>query len=316
VQKSITYKQVRWTSEGRDLQSLLQRAIRKLPAALDRHRPVDEQESAFHALNHHRSQDGALFSEVVQYTQGQHQQMLVKAPNAPEYGLEEYPPPENSDGHEREFLGSQLFFVVDHNHVALVQSQALSSRHLERYLRWLLAERLDLLEQEERFFLADQVAPKEKERITRSHAKKIRLGADLVTRAELPQSEARELVQHIPYGRGAELLRAAFGDRWKAMAHFSDALDEANIEVALEIRYKYRTTPNAQEFLDQVAISLRHAEPEDVEVELSDGGKIKGNDLRLSAKLRVEANNGRVDRQQLCEQMTDWLRQQIDRGVR
>ena len=119
-------------------------------------------------------------------------------------------------------------------------------------------------------------------------------------------------VKWIPKGIGADLIKAALGEDWLNSLKLEDALDEANLQVNLEITYLRKTTSTGQKMLDNIASSLRHIEPDDVKIELNGGGLVKGNDLKLTGPISVQYNNGLIDESDLYNQMHSWLLQKIE----
>jgi len=106
---------------------------------------------------------------------------------------------------------------------------------------------------------------------------------------------------------GADVIQAALGSDWFNKLDLDSSLDEANLQVTLEITYLRKTTGNGQRMLDNIATSLRHIDEADVKINLHGGGTIKGGDLKLTGSVSVKTNNGLVDETDLYHQLHLWI---------
>lgn len=118
-----------------------------------------------------------------------------------------------------------------------------------------------------------------------------------------------------PIGRGFDVLRAALGEQWRQDLRLEESLDEANIHVNVEVKYIRKTTESAHRMLDSIAGAMRHAEPEDVKIELEGGTVLRGEDLKLTGHLSVDHYNGIADESDLYNQMTEWFLRGIKDGT-
>jgi hypothetical protein len=94
----------------------------------------------------------------------------------------------------------------------------------------------------------------------------------------------------------------------------SDAVD-GNIEVSLKIRYKRTTTEKAHKVLDNIALAVRNLDEDDVKLTLAGGGTVKGDELKLSAPISIQARDGIPNPDELFEKMREWLLQQIENQI-
>lgn len=332
----ITYKRVVLTGKHEPLQHLLVSAL-AAPAstakAAARREPVTEDGSVVRLINRTKVYAGMFFGQFVIFERGRGQPLIETEDD----GAEAYPiatittdaiGEQEQRQRQREFIESVLYFGAFDNHLLVVQSQALKARDLEAHLSWLLQTRTDKLDRGTALILQDKPPESTIEKVRASSVKSIVIGSPVTTcvvqePAETrPQpGEARETqsaaVRFMPVGAGADLLRAVMGENWFERINLTDALDEANIRVRLEVTYLKRTTTEGQRVLDTLAASMRHVDDSDVEVVLARGGSIKGDELRLRGTVSVKAINGAVDEDDLYHQMHDWLvtmvaREEID----
>lgn len=75
-------------------------------------------------------------------------------------------------------------------------------------------------------------------------------------------------VQFKPSGIGTKILNSVLGDGWATKLDLEDSLDDANLQVKLEISYNRKTTGSGQFVLDSIATSLRDLDDDNVKIEL------------------------------------------------
>ena len=121
-------------------------------------------------------------------------------------------------------------------------------------------------------------------------------------------------IKYRPIGKGGALLKAFFGDNWANDINIKDSLDEANLQVSLEITYFRKTNDSGQAVIDSIATSLRHLDEDDISIKLQGGGEITGKEIKLSGKISVEYNNGIIDENDLFLKMHKWLFSKLDAG--
>lgn len=121
-------------------------------------------------------------------------------------------------------------------------------------------------------------------------------------------------MKFMPTGKGGNILKAAFGEKWFDDLKLEDSLDESNLQVNLEITYFRKTNKDGQLLMDTLATSLRNMDEDDIEITLKGGGTIKGGDLKLSGSINVQYNNGLIDENHLYLQMHKWLHAKIGAG--
>ncbi|MCV5778902.1 hypothetical protein OFN45_31830, partial [Escherichia coli] len=86
-------------------------------------------------------------------------------------------------------------------------------------------------------------------------------------------------IKYRPIGKGGALLKAFFGDNWANDINIKDSLDEANLQVSLEITYFRKTNDSGQAVIDSIATSLRHLDEDDISIKLQGGGEITGKEI-------------------------------------
>lgn len=78
----------------------------------------------------------SFFGDLTVYTRGFMQALLHNEQDVAMLPVEQQPPPAG-----REYIHSMMYWMAIGNHVVTIQSRSLTTKHLEQYLTWLLAER-------------------------------------------------------------------------------------------------------------------------------------------------------------------------------
>lgn len=225
----------------------------------------------------------------------------------------------------KEFIESMLYFGVKNNHLVVIQSMALKSRDLEAHLKWLFDYYTEKFTSRSAFILQDKPSNDVAKRLERNPAKSICIGAPIETdEGQLVDSpehvkdgeksvtvNSTNKIKYMPKGVGADIVRSLVDQDWFNRQELTEALDEANLKVSLEITYLRKTTKQGHKLLDNMATALRHQHEDDVKVVLDGGGIISGSDLKLTGKLSVRLYNGIIDETDLFDKMTTWLKDKI-----
>lgn len=301
------------------LQSKMTAALSKLKTVGKRKQISGDDDRYVRMIIYHRAYGDMLFCILASYERGTHQLTVSDDDDAEMLTVAQVAPPKGADNKRQEFLEGTCYLGVSKNHVLLVGSRALGARPAEHYLNWLL-EQAEVLGQNNRLGLSDQISQATRERIQASHVREVVIGTPLIEAAlsagdgAAPVVAGRALKAFEYGGLGLDILRQVLGadkiDRMK----LADAID-GNIEVTLKVRYKRNTTEKAHKVLDNIALAARNLEAEDVKLTLAGGGTVTGNELKLSAPLSVEARDGIPNPDALFEKMRDWLVAQIENQI-
>lgn len=334
--KTIHYKRVVFTNNHSDLQSLLNSVFQNgspVFKAGSRKEIINPDDSSFRLINHHKEYNGMFFGQLIFLEEGRSQEFVELDDNAEFYKIDSITTDKlkykgeaetETASKKREFIDSILYFGVYRNHLVVLQSAALRSRDLETHLSWLLGTRTESIPTSSALILQDKPTEETLKKVESSSVKKVKLGTPIDTRDE-QESDDQGLVvgkshserkarnvKFIPCGMGVDVVRAALGEDWFNTLKLEDSLDDANLQVSLEISYLRKTSEAGQKMLDNIATSLRHHEEADVKIDLKGGGTLKGSDLKLSGPISVKLLNGRVDETDLYHQMHSWLVSKIE----
>lgn len=343
--KTIHYKNCFITGDA-VLQEAIRKALAKdgpTGKPINRQQKINSDDDTVIFINRTSEFNGMTFCQLVVLESGRKQPYITvdddaefysidalaseKIPDSPRANTQpdQVPPEETKEEKarkRREFLESILYFGVIGNHAVVLQSSSLRSRELEAHLSWLLGTCTSSIPNDSMLVLKDKPAESVYEKLRSKPVKSIKLGAPLTRDASndpaAPKDPQYEVTEHdevhankvrfVPQGLGASLLKAALPEGFLEKLDLEESLDDANIHVALEITYLRKTTTIGQRVIDSVATSLRHLPESDVVINLQGGGKISGDELKLSGGIGVKfMENGLIDEGVLFHEMHKWL---------
>lgn len=323
--KTVTYKMVSFTTKGDKLKPRLDAALKKFKQM--KHRMQDlagEGENPIWRLTGlEKVESGITFGTLLQYIPGSNPRLLIDDPEATRIRIEKFTTPKTDQGQRREPMEGLLYFAVTDNHLVLLQSSALRSSHLEAYLTWLL-RKAKALEETNVLRLNDQPPPAVVKKMFKRRVKSLDIGGDLLPTSAFPATSAGTLVQTAGVSKTRTLVTtltnqsAGMVDVLKGFLAPDDAaklnlaaLAGSNIEYSLRVTYKGKTTDNGQELMNTLASAFRHAEDVDTTISLVGGGKITGDEIRLSGPVILDFYDGAPSTDEVYEAMRTWLTEKL-----
>ncbi|OBU11727.1 hypothetical protein [Morganella psychrotolerans] len=293
--------------------------------------------SPFRLINKNELYKTILFGQLILFEQGRSQALMTINDDSDFYDIDaitseqiqllsdEGLTSEDTKKIKREFIDSILHFGIFQNHVMIVQSKALSSKDIENHLNWLIHRFSECLNEDSFLILQDKPSEKTIEIMESSPVKKIKLGSVPIKAEDsngnisienkcIETLEKVKKIKYMPTGKGGDIIKAMLGMKLFNDLKLEDSLDDANLQVNLEITYFRKTSKSGQDVLDSLASSMRHIDEDDIEISLDGGGIIKGSELRLRGNLNVQYYNGLIDENHLYLQMHKWLLSKVDAG--
>ncbi|MRS16544.1 hypothetical protein GJV06_16790 [Enterobacteriaceae bacterium RIT691] len=338
--KTLHYRVAKIVGEHVDytLQEMMALALNRLSIVKDRYQivSVDSYESqegdvqlARQFMNNKVDRWSILFDELVRFSDGANKNIITIDENATHFPIAQLAPPASDDGKRREFLDSILHVAFLKNHVVLIQSPVLRTRELEKYITWLL--KTAGLITIGSVMLTAELPKQQRDKIINNNTKKIKIGTPLVEElGNTPLDTARQMitsevirtnqVRVKPKGRGLDILKALLTESERENYGLTDdilsgdALDKGNINISIEVSYNYKAKKTSQSILNNISQALRHSHPDDVELTLDKIGKIKGDKLIISKKVKLKFINGIVEPEELYMKIREWLTEQIRLG--
>lgn len=314
--KALHYRYAHFLNGTGNLQNLLSRALKKLGLVEERLEFITQNRSEIRVINNHPVQVGMQFGNLVYFERGTNKILLSTDAKVAELDVAQIAPPA-LNGKPSEFLDSIMYFGVRGNHLVLLQSNALNSKHLEVHLNWLLSA-AEVLAIDDRLELIDAAKPNVRKAMENKPVKKVRFGSPFLDLDgvidQAAQVSKTERVRLMPTGIGPAILKAVLGEDAFSKLQLQGAID-SNLKVALEITYDRTTTDGGQKALRSIARALRHVDEEEVSLKIPGLGTVKGSDLKISDSIRVKSYNGMLDQNEVYPEMQTWLKSLLEQGV-
>ena len=327
--KTVAYRRALiLPKQGQTLQQLLSGSLVNLTTASQRTEPLDSQSTEVRVIGQHKVVNNMLCGYLSTFERGKSQLVITDDPSAVNLSLGAIPPPNSvKGGKKQEFIPGVIFFTVFENHVALTQSTTMRGSSLENHFAWLLKSKTSALAATAGLVLSDEAQKATKERIRQSHVKSIAFGQPLMSEFTAPKSSSidqREAVQEPekkrfkPSGPMYELLKQIFDDKKFESLGLNEAFD-GNLEVWIELRYPKRKRSKAEDtiqLMDNLGIGLRDIEGDQVTLQLANGHKVSGKDLKVTGNISIASDTaGQPDKDQVWVELTSWLANQVKNGV-
>ena len=233
----------------------------------------------------------SFFGDLTVYTRGFLQSLLKHEPDVPMLSVEQQPPPNN-----REYIHSMMYWLIVGNHVLLIQSRSLTSKHLEQYLTWLLKDKTHVIANTGHVILnakfdSDQVGG------DLDDVKEIIVGgtgvlqAALPDRAPLPRAREHDVERHVDIDekrgwgeRALGVLRAIMSNEADVQRLLNTIPQDADLNVSVRIGYKALRRTLSHAPMQQALRNL----PDGEITAIGKYGRVTGEDIRLSYPVRIE----------------------------
>lgn len=333
--KSVSYRRCVVTPKpSQDLQQLLASALLAYSKPGDRYEPLNAQSTELRCIGTNYTHRGCLCGYMTSFERGAVQPVISDDPAAASLRLSALAPPQPKKGDaQQQYVPGVLYFVVHKNHVAVVQSHSMRITSFEAHLNWLLKSKTNQLAATDSFSLSDEAQKATKEKIKKSHVKSIALGLPLMSEVTVPpiagskddasQTQKKENKKSPsrfrPEGPMLNLIRNLFNNENDFEKLGLEEVFDGNLEVWIEIRYpkRQRSQPeDAMRLMDTLGIALRDIEGDQVSLQLANGHKVSGKELKISGSVEVSMLTNKLpDEKELLDEMIAWLTAQINNGV-
>ncbi len=323
--KTVTYKMVSFTTKGEKLKPRLDAALKKFRQMKHRMQDLagEGEKPIWRLAGLEKIESGITFSTLLQYVPGSKPRLLIDDPEATRIQIEQFATPKTDSGKRREPMEGLLYFAVTDNHLVLLQSSGLRSSHLEAYLTWLL-RKAAVLEETNVLRLNDQPPPAVAKKMMNRAVKSLDVGGDLLPVSSFPTANSvlvpalaettktKTLVTTLSATKDGvyEFIKGIVGPD-KAAKFDTEALAGSNIEYSLHVTYKGKTTDNGQRLMNTLAAAFRHADDVDTTISLVGGGKITGDEIRLSGPVVLDFYDGAPSTDEVYEAMRTWLMEKL-----
>ena len=327
--KAVAYRRALITpKQGQTLQQLLSGSLVNLTIASQRTEPLDSQSTEVRLIGHHKVVNNMLCGYLSTFERGKSQPVITDDPTAANLSLGAVPPPPSAKGGKKqEYIPGVIFFAVLDNHIALTQTTTMRGSALESHFAWLLKSKTSALPATTSLVLSDEAQKATKERIRQSHVKSIAFGQPLMSEFKTPKGtsvdqnnavQEAEKKRFKPSGPMFELLKQFFDDKKFEALGLNEVFD-GNLEVWIELRYPKSKRSKAEDtiqLMDNLGIGLRDIEGDQVTLQLANGHKVSGKDLKISGNISIASDAaGQPDKEQVWVELTSWLASQVKNGV-
>lgn len=318
IPKKTVYKRSHFAGTAPTLQSLLSQVLVKTIDANDiTWQPTPDSDQR-RVLNRSSKRHGCLCFEFLQFEKGKDQVLLTLNQNQKHFPVESTPVPPDHNGLPREVVESALYFAVHNDHMAIVQSTSLKSDSLEKYLIWLLDDKLSLVTKSIPFGLLDEPTPHARRAAQKRKVKKVTFGDGLSLTPSAPKSAdggVENQTLHISQTKGGmaeDVLVAVMGEEaFNNLIRAKNVVDPKNLKVKVEVSFLRNTDGNGEAILNAVAQTARHEEEANCVIELEGGTKIEGKDMKITGQVRVESKNNVPFAESMFHELSSWLMSQL-----
>lgn len=313
-------------SPAQTLQQLLNQAVTIEKKIKGRLEALNTNATEFRVIGDVQSKQGFLCGRLLTFERGSYQTVIIDDPEATSLSLQSLVPPLKGKI-QQEFVPGILYFAIFENHVAVIQSAALKTSAFEQHLAWLLRSKTGLVEATLPFVLSDEPQKVTKDRIRKSHVKSISFGRPFMeeiqtqvipTGKNVKANSSKSVSTFSPDPSILQVISNYLSGDELADLGLESGVFDGNLEVWLEIRYpkRQRSHPlEAVKLMDNLSIALRNQDEESVELQLGDGSKIKGTELKISAPIEIKIKDGLVDEAYLYDEMIAWVSKLIKDGM-
>ena len=319
--KQLTYRDAvinGGIGNSKTLQEMLEEVLNTPPQTRKHH--VRRSSNLIRLIFSSQKHRGMIFGRLIQFDEGASQPILRLDEATQQYVVSAIRPdslPNNDPAASAEFVNSILYFGVKGNHVLMLAAQSLGSKQFELHLDWLLKKREYNFEPIERVLLSKKFPTNTEELIRKQSVRKVRIGVPLgseqtsfrIDSGVLVISESGTILERV-----TDVFRNQFSELF-GKTNFDRALEEANLRMGLSLSFDRDTNLKGQEFIDSMAISFRHFDEDETEIELSNGSVLKGRELDQRENIVVQVDDdGLPIPLDVWNAMADWLEKLVKTG--
>lgn len=304
--KRLIYKKAVFAGGTANLQDLVDKAVARFPAALDRE--LTRADDASLMLNTTRPNVGqTTCGVIVRFTRGNNQAIVGLDPKAKELPVAQLQSPPLNGNSDTEFVENLGYFSLRGNEIIIVQSLAVRERAMQEYLNWLVRNRSGLIPENDFFTLDDVSSAKfRRHKIKDVKAFDFDVGIRSTTDSRSVTKADATVLPTGPEFQGLKKLLEGVGIDLQAVALDPREADAIKLSVRIEI--------NRRSFDEQSALlntlgdlANRDLHDESFQIEFDNGLRLSGEDLFISKPLRFPAVGGIADPFAVFREMATFL---------
>lgn len=304
----------------------------KFDTPSSRHFSPNANTEDFFVLNEVSMLDNMFYGELVYIERDKHQTVLRVEKDVPRYTQQTVTVDDvqltGFENHEKEFVENTLYFAVFENHVVIIQSSSVRVNKLRDYLNYMLGEdQADLLDGSILIF-QDKPSREAKDLLADSPAKAVKISQQIIATPVISSPNTNSSSSHSTTGfkSASFTFDSNQSGIWSSIvkhlkldkqtaSKLKDTLADDNLYVDVILRRKQggnkTISESGQELMNSIATSFSNLADEDFEIELQDGGKLTGEQYRLSKKIKVEVFKDGINHLKLKADFFDFLEKNI-----
>lgn len=209
-----------------------------------------------------------------------------------------------SDGTEREYVDSLAYIAILENHCIIMQSKTINFKLIESYINYLLLD-AQLLSENQSFWLHANNRGLSSFNLEDKLVKNVKLSFPMeLNGASSEINTSRNLLALlISQSRMADVIGRA-------------QIDISDIDIEINLGYKYSTSTNNEKILARIAQDLIDNRDDEIVVEIKGAGKYVGSqELQLKEQFQISFINSLPDKNDVYENMAKWLVDLLEKGM-
>lgn len=304
--KRLIYKRAEFGRGTANLQDLVDKAITRFPAALDRE--LARADDASLMLNATRPNVGhCTCGVVVRFTRGNNTAIMGLDPKAKELPVTQLQPPPLNGNKQTEFVENLGYFALKGNEMIIVQTMSVRAGAIQDFLNWFIRDRSGLIPDGDFVTLQDVSAAKfRKHKI--SGVKAFHFDASIrgTTDSVVVTSAKATVTPTGPEYLGLTKLLEGVGINLQSMP--LDPRETEAIKVSVSVEVNRRSFDEQSALLNALGeLAKAELHGDSFQIEFDSGLRLSGEELFISKLVRFPAIGGIPDPFAVFREMASYL---------
>jgi hypothetical protein len=320
------------------LQTLLAAALQQHGEPAQRHEQPDPNDPEFRLLNYtgnkgRKAGGGTMLAcEFLSFAKEGNVGTIAVSNGVGHYVVDAMAPPEG-----KEFLGGSVYFGVLDDHVVILQSKPLRTKDLERHLNWFLRNRANVLAENNRVSLDDNLpadagsfedatgiefaAPVQFQPVGQDKplsAEEVKALKDARRKKGKKEERAEtESLRVVPVGRAWDAVKAFLGEGLDLPTHVNaeEMLKSGAMKAKLALSWSNPRGEDATEFAQRVAHQFRHVTDEVEYGVRTKSGLIGKEKFKPELDCQIRWSKVQPDFDDVFPKMLEWLEKLFQKGI-
>lgn len=307
VQKTMHLKKVVFFNKSdNDFETLIRQALKKCPKQANRREESGENNTYVKVLLSYTNDDNILCGTLATYERGTAICAILENDDAEKTDLL-LRRLEPIDGRNQEAINGISYIAIRGNHVVVVQSVSFNFKLIENYLNWLLVHS-GVMGNTNQISLTEHVSNDIRDRIRKNPIKKLVIGNSILRTQN--SSAIEKTKTKIPLAK--KFWESIVGQHGIGI---NQEMLSQDIDFELTMTINRKREQSTDDFITEVALIARNLEEDDVSLLLEGDDKIRGDELKLNHKVRVNAKDGVPSESDLYAEMRSYFNSQQELKV-